>query len=84
MRTFRSGIAEVKNEPTKYRSKICHRTGGLSNADCSCLFLSMFPDSNIAKKYHLDPDKLLYSVNFGFGPYFKNIFMESIRKSFSY
>ena len=52
-----------------------------SNADCSRLFLSMFPDSNIAKKYHLGPDKLRYSVNFGLGPYFKNILMESIRKS---
>ena len=47
-----------------------------SNADCSRLFLSMFPVSNITKKYHLGPDKLQYSVNFGLGPYFK-----SIRKS---
>ena len=38
----------------------------------------MLPDSNIAKKYHLGPNKLRY---FGFGPYFKNILMESIRKS---
>ena len=52
-----------------------------SNADCSCLFLSMFLDSNIAKKYHLVPDKLQYSVNFGLGPYFKSIMMENIRKS---
>ena len=52
-----------------------------SNADCSCLFLSMFPDSNIAKKYHLGSDRLQYSVNFVFSPYFKNILMESIRKS---
>ena len=52
-----------------------------SNADCICLFLSMFLDSNISKKYHLGPDKLRYSVNFGLGPYFKNILMESIRKS---
>ena len=52
-----------------------------SNADCSRLFLSMFPDySNITKKYHLGPDKLQF-VNFGLGPYFKNILMESIRKS---
>ena len=29
-----------------------------SNADFSRLFLSMFPDSNIAKKYHLGPDKV--------------------------
>ena len=55
-----------------------------SNADCSHLFLSMFADSNIANKYHLDPDKLWYSVNFGLGPYFKNIFMDSIRKSAHY
>ena len=41
----------------------------------------MFPDSNIAKKYHLGPDKLRYSVNFGLGSYLKNIMMESIRKS---
>ena len=41
----------------------------------------MFPDySNITKKYHLGPDKLQF-VNFGLGPYFKNILMESIRKS---
>ena len=52
-----------------------------SNADFSCLFLSMFPDSNIAKKYPLRPDKLQYSVNFGLGPYFKNILMESKIKS---
>ena len=44
-------------------------------------FLSMLPDSNISKKYHLGPDKLRYSVNFGLGPCFKNILMESIRKS---
>ena len=52
-----------------------------SNADSSRLFLSMFPDPNIAKKYHLGPDKLRYSVNFGLGPYFKNILMDSIGKS---
>ena len=52
-----------------------------SNADCSRLFLSMFPDSNIAKKYHLGPDKLRYSVNFELGPYFKDILMKSINKS---
>ena len=40
----------------------------------------MFHESNIAKKYHLGPDKLRYPVNFGLGPYFKNILMESIRK----
>ena len=51
------------------------------NADCSRLFLSMFPDPNIAKKYHLGPDKLWHSVNFGLGPYFKNILMDSIGKS---
>ena len=143
---FSQWVAEVKNEPTKYRCKICHKTNGLSNmgigalkihlkgpsheanakkiknffrsstsptsthtlashchqpqhqgkideivtnsavseaeirwtlksviagysnnsnADCSYLFLSMFPDSSIAKKYHLGPDKLLYSVNLG-------------------
>ena len=49
-----------------------------SNADCSCLFLSMFLDSDITKKYHLCLEKLQYSVNFGLGPYFKNILMESI------
>ena len=41
----------------------------------------MFPDSNIAKKYHFGPDKLQYSVNFGLCFYFKNILMESIKKS---
>ena len=35
----------------------------------------------VIKKYYLGPDKLQYSVNFGFGPYFKNILMESINKS---
>ena len=40
-----------------------------------------FPDSNIAKKYHLGPDKLRYSVNFELGPYFKDILMKSINKS---
>ena len=159
---FSQWVAEVKNEPTKYRCKICHKTNGLSNmgigalkihlqgpsheanakkitnffrssasptsthtlasychqpqyqgkideivtnsavseaeiqwtlksaiagysnnsnADCSRLFLSMFPDSNIGKKYHVGPDKLQYSVNFGLGPYFKNILMENISKS---
>ena len=53
----------------------------ISNAYCICLFLSMYPDSNIAKKYHLVPDKLRYSVSFGLAPYFKNILIESIRKS---
>ena len=52
-----------------------------SNADGSCLFLSMFHDSNISKKCHLGPDKLKYSINFGLGPYFKNTLIESIRKS---
>ena len=28
---FLQGVAEVKNEPTKYRCKICHKTNGLSN-----------------------------------------------------
>ena len=41
----------------------------------------MLPDSSITEKYHLGPDKLRYSVNFGLGPYFKNMLMESVRKS---
>ena len=41
----------------------------------------MVPDSNIAKKYDLGPNKLCYSVNFGLAPYFKSILMEGIRKS---
>ena len=41
----------------------------------------MFPDSNIAKKYDLGPNKLCYSVNLGLAPYFKSILMERIRKS---
>ena len=35
----------------------------------------------VIKKYHFGPDKLRYSVSFGFGPYFKNILMKSINKS---
>ena len=58
---------------------ICH-CWIFKNSDCSHLFLSMFPDSNITKKY-LGPDKLQYSVNFGLVPYLKNILMEIMIKS---
>ena len=133
---FLRWVAEVKNEPTKCRCKICHKTNGLSNigngtlkihlkgtsheanakkvknsfrcsmsptvgeveiqwtlksviagysnnsnADRNRLFLSMFSDSNITKKYHLGADKMRHSANFELVPYFKNILMESISKS---
>ena len=74
-----SAVSEVKIQWT-LKSVIAGYSKN-SDADCSCLFLSVFLDSNITKKYHLGPDKLWYFVNFGLGPSFKNILMESIRKS---
>ena len=59
---------------------ICH-CWIFKNSDCSHLFLSMFPDSNITDKFYLGPDKLQYSVNFGLVPYLKNILMEIMIKS---
>ena len=53
-------------------------TGYSNHSDADCR--SMFHESNIAKKYHLGPDKLRYPGNLWLGPYFKNILMESIRK----
>ena len=74
-----SAVSEAKIQWTLKSATAVYSNN--SNADCSCLFLSMFSDSNITKKYHLGPDKLWYSVSFGLGPYFKNILIESIRKS---
>ena len=79
MRLTNSTVSEVEIRWT-LKSVIAGYSNNF-NVDCSRLFLSMFPDSNIAKKYHLGPDKLRYSVNFVLGPYFKNILMESVRKS---
>ena len=41
----------------------------------------LFGNSPIAKKYQLSPDKVHYSVNFGLGPHFTDILMESFKKS---
>ena len=42
----------------------------------------MFCDLNIAKKYQLGTDKLRYLVSIGLGPHFKNILMDSTKKSY--
>ena len=34
---FSQWVAEVKNEPTKYRCKICHKTNGVSNIGIGAL-----------------------------------------------
>ena len=41
----------------------------------------MFPDSDIAKKFQLDPKKVKYLANIGIKPYLKGLLVESIKKS---
>ena len=44
-------------------------------------FPLMFPDSEIAKKYQMGPDKLAYIVSYGIAPYFKDILMNQLKQS---
>ena len=62
-------------------------TGGYSNNSCNniaILFQNMFPDSEIAKKFQLGPNKVKYLTNFGIKPYIKDLLVESIKKSNCY
>ena len=57
---------------------------GLSENSCKnvvSLFQSMFPDSQIAQKMRLEPNKLKYMVNHGITPYVKDILRNDVRKS---
>ena len=57
---------------------------GLSDNSCKnvvSLFQSMFPDSQIAQKMRLEPNKLKYMVNHGIAPYMKDILRDDVRKS---
>ena len=45
------------------------------------LFTKMFPDSDIAKKMKLGRTKIGYIINYGLGPYFKKVMIQSIELS---
>ena len=49
--------------------------------DLNELFRSMFPDSGIASKFQLDKTKCSYLINYGIGPYYKDILLKSINTS---
>ena len=49
---------------------------GISN-----LFQTMFPDSKIAKSFHMGPNKIGYSITHGLGPYSKDLLMEQLNQS---
>jgi len=56
------------------------------HSDNSCkknvnLFQIMFPDSEIAKKMRLEPNKLKYMINHGIAPYVKKILEDDVKKS---
>ena len=62
-------------------------TGSYSNNSCNniaTLFQNMFPDSEIAKKFQLGPNKVKYVTNYGIKPYIKDLLVESIKKSDCY
>ena len=52
-----------------------------SSDDNNALFTQMFPDSEIAKKFCMNRTKFSYVVNFGLGPFFKNVLTERVSKS---
>ena len=41
----------------------------------------MFPNSKIAKSFHVDPGNLKYIFNFGLAPFFKTILAGKLKKS---
>lgn len=43
-----------------------------SNSDVPEILRMMFPDSDIAKKFHLKKDKTAYTICFGLAPFFKS------------
>ena len=49
--------------------------------DVSELFRTMFPDSDIAKKFQLSRTKCSYVINHGLAPHFKSVLIEDINKS---
>ena len=52
-----------------------------SNKDSNLLFSIMFPDSNIASKFLMGPNKISYTLNFGLSPYFKNLLLNEVTQS---
>lgn len=49
--------------------------------DLQKIFSAMFTDNNIAKSNTAGADKIRYVVNFGIGPVFKSILIDSARKA---
>ena len=45
------------------------------------LFGKMFWDSNIAKNFSIESNKLAYIINFGLAPHFQNVLFENVKKS---
>ena len=48
------------------------------------LFATMFPDSNIAKRFTCAPTKCAYLIRFGLAPYFKNKLVDAVREAACY
>lgn len=79
-RTFQTNevlIAEI-------RWTLKHVVSGYSDNSCDGtvkLFTTMFPDSKIAQRMQLQPNKIKYNTNHGLAPHFKDILKENINRS---
>lgn len=55
-----------------------------SNSDIGEMFRTMFPDSEIAKKFSCSATKMAYLITFGIAPYFTDQLIDKIRASKCY
>ena len=52
-----------------------------SNNDMNAVFKCLFPDSEIASSFQMEPDKLHYYVTFALASYFKLLLIDTLKKS---
>ena len=73
---------DVAKAETRWALKVAMATfSNNSNKDNNLLFSSMFPDSNIANKFQMGPNKISYTLNFGLSPYFKNLLLNEVTQA---
>ena len=73
--------ARQKSEIIWALKSVCSGYSNNSSSDINKVFATMFPDSKIAQKFQLGPDKLKYICNFGIALYFKDVLKEMLKKS---
>ena len=81
--TITSGLersAQLKACITWTLTSVMRNFSNNSTKGLDKVFKTMFPDSDIARNFHLGPDKLKYLTNFGIAPHFKELLTRELAK----